>query len=42
MDVTKERKAVQGDLLYKMREDGNPLPRTNLPRTIDTDKLYKK
>src|SRR5215831_4291660 len=42
MDVMKERKSVESDLLYKMREDRNPLPRTNLPRTIDTDKLYKK
>jgi predicted TIM-barrel fold metal-dependent hydrolase len=37
MDVAKERKAVEGDLLYKMREDRNPLP-----RTANLDRLMKK
>ena len=37
MDVGKEQKAVEGDLLYKMREDRNPLP-----RTMNVDKRMSK
>jgi predicted TIM-barrel fold metal-dependent hydrolase len=37
MDIARERKSVETDLLYKMREDRNPLP-----RTANVDKLIKK
>jgi len=37
MNVEKEQKSVESDLLYKMREDRNPLP-----RTMNVDKRLSK
>ncbi len=37
IDIKAARKSVEGDLLYKLREDGNPLP-----STVNTEKLLKK
>ena len=37
IDIKAARKTVEGDLLYKLREDGNPLP-----TTVNTNKLLKK
>jgi predicted TIM-barrel fold metal-dependent hydrolase len=36
IDIPATRRAVEGDLLYKMREDGNPMP-----VTVNTDRLRK-
>jgi uncharacterized protein len=36
IDIPKAKKEVEGDLLYKLRKDGNPLP-----NTVNMDKLKK-
>lgn len=36
IDIKKAKKEIEGDLLYKLREDGNPLP-----NTVHVDKLKR-
>jgi len=37
IDIPSTRRAIESDLLYKLRDDGNPLP-----VTVNTDKLRKQ
>ena len=37
IDIKAAKKAVESDLLYKLRQDGNPLP-----VTVDLNKLRKQ